>query len=457
MEARRTGLLATLAMLAACAMAQMPVVRLNGDFGDEYSQGTMSLTDAGGATASYNVEAKWRGHTAKQYDKKAFAVKLLDGNGDDLDASLLGMREDNSWILDAMAADKARMRNRVSFDLWNDFSSPTYIKSEYEPESANGTHGHFVELYLNGSYHGIYCLTEKIDRKQLKLKKYKDGVRGLLYKADSWDGTNFYSYTDFDNSMPTWMGWESQYPEVEDEGTTDWEPLHDAVKFALEATDAEFAGRAALLYDLPVWTDYFIFIRLLLAIDNHGKNTFAYLYDKTADSRLGIAPWDLDATWGRNYDGSTLAPDIFNGSHRLLDRLAGQEGYMESMAERYFELRKDVFSADSLKARFRNYFDYFEENGASQREEERWGGVNGVELDFAAERAYIENWIDGRLAAVDGYFGAYTTPVGKVEAEQQSAPSRIYDLQGRPVGENDLKDGEVYIMDGEKVLNKCVW
>ena len=130
MEARRTGLLATLAMLAACAMAQMPVVRLNGDFGDEYSQGTMSLTDAGGATASYNVEAKWRGHTAKQYDKKAFAVKLLDGNGDDLDASLLGMREDNSWILDAMAADKARMRNRVSFDLWNDFSSPTYIKSE---------------------------------------------------------------------------------------------------------------------------------------------------------------------------------------------------------------------------------------------------------------------------------------------------------------------------------------
>lgn len=45
MEARRTGLLATLAMLAACAMAQMPVVRLNGDFGDEYSQGTMSLAE----------------------------------------------------------------------------------------------------------------------------------------------------------------------------------------------------------------------------------------------------------------------------------------------------------------------------------------------------------------------------------------------------------------------------
>ena len=45
MEARRTGLLATLAMLAACAMAQMPVVRLGGNLGHEYSQGTMPLAE----------------------------------------------------------------------------------------------------------------------------------------------------------------------------------------------------------------------------------------------------------------------------------------------------------------------------------------------------------------------------------------------------------------------------
>ena len=454
MEMKRQTLLAVLAFMAVGTMAQMPVVRLDGDFGDEYSLGTMSLTDVRGETTLYKVESKWRGHTAKLYDKKAFAVKLLDDGGDDMDASLLGMREDNSWILDAMAADKARMRNRVSFDLWNDFSSETYIRKEYEPESVNGTHGHFVELYLNGSYHGIYCLTEKIDRKQLKLKKMKDGVRGLLYKADSWDGTQFYAYSDFDNSQPTWMGWESQYPDVEDDGETDWQPLHDAVKFALEASDAEFSERAAQLYDLPVWTDYFIFIRLLLAIDNHGKNTFAYLYDKTEDSRLGMAPWDLDATWGRNYDGTFLEPDLFHGSHRLLDRLAEQEGFMESMADRYFELRKGVFSADSLKARFRKYFNYFDETGAAERETARWSGINGVNLDFPGERLYIESWIDGRLAAVDSYFRPYATSVGRVEAGEGKSSPRVYDLQGRTVGNAVPRGGGVYIVGGKKVVNK---
>lgn len=454
MKTKRLGLSAILALLAACAMAQMPVVRLNGNFGDDYSTGTMSLTDADGKTTQYNVKSKWRGHTAKQYDKKAFAVKLLDDSGDDLDASLLGMREDNNWILDAMAADKARMRNRVSFDLWNDFASDTYIRKEYEPESVNGTRGHFVELYLNGSYHGIYCLTEKIDRKQLKLKKYKDEVRGLLYKGDTWEGTNFYAYADYDNSQPTWMGWESQYPDVEDDGTTDWQPLHDAIKFALEASGAEFAAQAAQLYDLPVWTDYFIFIRLLLAVDNHGKNTFAYLYDKTKDSRLGIAPWDLDATWGRNYDGSTLAPDFFHGGHRLLDRLTEQDGYMESAADRYFELRKTFFSADSLKARFRKYFDYFDETGAAQRETERWNGVNGVELDLAGERQYIESWIDGRLAAVDDYFKAYTTSIESIGAANKNKAERFFDLQGRPVSKAALRKGEVYVSDGKKFIHQ---
>ena len=241
---------------------------------------------------------------------------------------------------------------------------------------------------------------------------------------------------------------------MEDDGETDWQPLHDAVKFALEASDAEFSERAAQLYDLPVWTDYFIFIRLLLAVDNHGKNTFAYIYDKTKDSRLGIAPWDLDATWGRNYDGSLLEPDFFHGSHRLLDRLAEQEGFMESMADRYFELRKGMFSANSLKARFREYFDYFDETGAAERETARWSGVNGVSLDFAEERLYIENWIDGRLAALDSYFRPYATSVGVVEAGAGKSPSRIYDLQGRPVGNAAPRSGGLYIVGGKKVVYK---
>lgn len=72
------------------------------------------------------------------------------------------------------------MRNRLCMDLWNSFSPVPYINDE--PDAINGTRGKFVEVLVNGKYQGLYCLSEKIDRKQLKLKKdYEDG--GVLFKC----------------------------------------------------------------------------------------------------------------------------------------------------------------------------------------------------------------------------------------------------------------------------------
>ena len=87
------------------------------------------------------------------------------------------MREDQSWILDAMWLDCSKMRNRVCFDLWNDFNTLYY--SNTEPEAVNATHGYPVEMILDGAYHGLYILSDRIDRKQLKLKK----KGGYLYKG----------------------------------------------------------------------------------------------------------------------------------------------------------------------------------------------------------------------------------------------------------------------------------
>ena len=53
-------------------------------------------------------------------------------------------------------------------------------------DNRNGSEGVFVEVFINGEYHGLYCMTDKINRKLLGLKKAKtndDGqieIRGLL-------------------------------------------------------------------------------------------------------------------------------------------------------------------------------------------------------------------------------------------------------------------------------------
>lgn len=441
-------------LVCQIANAQIPQVHLNGEFGDEYSEGTMTVQNEEGETTEYKVKAKWRGAAAKGYDKKSFAIKLIDDSGESLDASLLGMREDNNWILDAMAVDKARMRNRVSFDLWNDFATENYIKKDYgEEKSFNGTHGKFVELTLNDNYHGLYCLTEKIDRKQLKLKKMKKGiVHGVLYKAEGWTGTMFYDYEDFDNSSPTWMGWEAKYPDVDDEGTAYYNPLADAIKFVSESSNEDFINHVEEYFDLPVWIDYFLFIKVINAIDNDGKNTFAYIYDIEKDKRIGIAPWDLDASWGRSYDGSEWLSQEINFPNKLVVRLIDEyPRFMEIMAARYKIMRTSYFDATSLKKRFTDYYDYLKGNDVLERETQRWSGANNIPLDFAEEQGYISEWIDKRVLALDDYFAEIELSVPTITQDDSHVSSTYFDMQGRRLSGKPTQRG-IYIREGKKVV-----
>ena len=66
---------------------------------------------------SYNCMVRQRGKTALFLPKLSFAVKLVDDEGEKLDANLLGLRNDNSWILDAMGIDHLRMRNRIVISM----------------------------------------------------------------------------------------------------------------------------------------------------------------------------------------------------------------------------------------------------------------------------------------------------------------------------------------------------
>ena len=160
-------------------------------------------TDSAAQTVRFHCKYKIRGKTASTFDKKSFAVKIYDELGEDLDANIFGIRKENNWILDAMAVDRTRMRNRVCFDVWNDMSRTPY---DTKFDNRNGSIGVFVEVFINGDYHGLYCLSDKIDRKLLGLKKAQvsdDGevaIRGLLYKGT---GIPIHGLAHTSNQIPT--------------------------------------------------------------------------------------------------------------------------------------------------------------------------------------------------------------------------------------------------------------
>ncbi len=105
-----------------------------------------------------------------RYAKKSFSFKLKNRQtNENQDAKLLGLREDQSWILDAMWLDCSKCA--IVFVLIFGTISTLYIIVIQNPEAVNATHGYPVEMILDGAYHGLYILSDRIDRKQLKMKK----------------------------------------------------------------------------------------------------------------------------------------------------------------------------------------------------------------------------------------------------------------------------------------------
>ncbi len=494
----------------------LPIVEVNVPTcnGSYYTEGTFRVTDCNPSLAydSLVIAAfKYRGATAQNYPKKSYAIKLRDADGNSVDREYLGFRNDNNWILDAMAVDKACMRNRVSTDLWNDFSANPYHKKD-EPKARVGTRGKFVEVFLNGAYHGLYCMTEKMDRKQLKLKKFDEAtgtapaaVRGSLYKSSDWTYETFMGHEDnmkyfpkeapkaYDNHnfQETWAGYEIKYPDYESE-PIDWGPLWNAINLVATSSDTDFDNKFGKYFDRPVVDDYYLLIELSLATDNHGKNMFFFNYDQQAATnkdKIGVTLWDMDGTWGRRWDGSRNVTDADqdydtflwqneHGAGTMFHRLA-QSGYLNwkiILSQRYAKLRTTFFDANNLKKRFTDYAELFAESRADQREETKWRNYHS---DIQGDVEYICEWIDTRLATLDQQYN-YVEPEGIDNITDQAdyvgvrgskgaillnvmepMTIRVFDMSGKLVRTADVQRGMtrldgivagVYVVAGKKVV-----
>lgn len=112
------------------------------------------------------------GWTQYFYSKKSYRIGFKNNDSPDVenkDICLLNMRLDNKWDLQAMANEPLRMNEKTSFDIWRKINILHYQTSERD--AINGCRMKYSELFLNGEYKGIYCVSEPVDRKQLKLKK----------------------------------------------------------------------------------------------------------------------------------------------------------------------------------------------------------------------------------------------------------------------------------------------
>lgn len=412
----------------------LPIVEIttsNGLSKHSFSTGTFRLHDPERHTpdSTFTARFRHRGDYTALLSKKSYGVKFTDADGRKLNRSLLGMRTDNYWILDALAVDPARMRNRVAMDLWADMATPPYYAGSAR-SARTAVSGRMVEVFENGLYRGIYNLSERVDRKQLQLAQSKDNkVRGCLYKSNNWDTWTLLGMNrqtgrpigrkppHYDNAATRWGSWESKYPEPGNARKTDWKPLYEGCALVGAADDKEFCRRVGEVFDLPVLADYYLFIELIHAVDNTGKNMYWAVYDVTRSHRLTPVPWDLDGTFGRDWSGqrSNCRADndyrrfLLNGAmqNALFERLHKLDagGWNELLTQRYRKLRRTHFNPDALCKRFTGYHRLMQESGAEHREQRKWSGNSRTGLDFDAENAYLVRWITARVEHLDRCYG----------------------------------------------------
>ena len=383
-------------------ISSIPMITINTDaaiVNTPAVHGLITVSNSNYPTITMDMGIKIRGTSSQQYDKKSYRIELWsDATGTlMMDTTFLGMRSDDDWNLEAMYNQPLRLRDKIGHELWQEMHPLSY--ADLEPEAISSIRMEYADVFINGSYCGVYALTERVDRKQLKLKRFNGEIRGQLYKGNG-DGTpSFTSLPSYNNSSSTWDNYEWVYPN-ETEAPRDWSLLYSFVNFVMNSSDNTFYSQYQNLFEVDNAIDYFIFINVLKATDNMARNTFVAKYNKSG--AYFYVPWDLDAILGLNSEAMpTSANDL--KTNGFFDRLildCDASGFVDMLRQRYNTLRNTLLSKASLMARIEQTYQDNQAKGIYQREHEAWPEYNVEE----SQLDYISNWLDGRLDYLDMVF-----------------------------------------------------
>lgn len=346
-----------------------------------------------------------RGRSSRAYPKSNYKIELLenkDGVLKERDASLLGMRMDGDWNLNGMYAEPTKVRDKVAADLW--------LAMTADREAAGFSTGYrceYTEVIVNGNYHGLYLLTERLDHKQLGVK---DG--DFMYFSEGDLGKVYREFTDLapDDDDDTIAGYSLKFPKEMTDDINEWQVFGEFVKLIDSTGLEDFTKKAPAWINVQSLADYEIFIQTAVATDNLIQNTYyvARLQDD-GSYRFDFVPWDLDQTFGNRWHGEKplLTGENYHSSKEyhlhfwVSDKmmLRNTADFEDIVKERYAALRKTVLSDESIRTMMEEANAAIIDSGAYERNKTRWpyGGYSSIVSPMTG-------FMEERMAYVDTLF-----------------------------------------------------
>lgn len=280
-----------------------------------------------------SVEIRFRGNTSLNAQKKSFSLKFNEYRSG---VKYQGVEELN---LIGSHNDPSMVRQKLYYDLWNDFGMPQRRSS-------------FVRLYLNGDYYGLYTNLEEMD--DLFCQRNFGNRTGPLFKciwgADlTVKGT---SGSDYKFGSP-----ERVYQLKTQKDRDYYDDLARFIAVLNQTPAADFACAIEKVFDVDGFLRAYALDVCTGHWDNYGfnKNNF-YLYRDPYSGRFAWIPYDTDNTFGINWIGGEnwTTRDVMNwssGTRPLVTKLMAVPQFQERYKAYVRYLVENPLHPDSITSR----------------------------------------------------------------------------------------------------------
>ena len=294
-----------------------------------------------GAEAEYcfeNAEAGIRGRgndTWKYYPKKPYRIKFEEKT------SVFGEQKNKSWVLLAMYNDFSLTKDRLAFSMAEALDGDAFAPSYY-----------YVDLYLNGSYMGVYLLTDQVDENKGRTNVKEDFTAEdvdvpFLVELDARapeegvEGVDWFSVSDRSYAI--------KYPEADERYT---QVQFDYVKNYIEMVDSLCRKENVTLDELKEYLDVESFIDFYLVQEVMGQpeiNWKSVYMSKAIDGKLKMGPvWDFDwaatgPSTGKEKNAYEDAHEGFRSNGNWFHALyQGSPEFREALKTRWGEAREEL-------------------------------------------------------------------------------------------------------------------
>mgnify|MGYP001418550386 FL=1 len=403
-----------------------------------------------------HITIEKRGNSSQWNDKAPYRFETVDEDGENNNVSLLGMPEENDWVLYAPWQDKSMVRNILTYKLSNDIG-------RYAPRTK------LVELYLNDGYEGVYVLMEKIKRDgdRVDISKLNpdeisgdDVTGGYILKFDwFFTGDNIGGF----QSNVDGMTYNYHYPQPSDivpeqeEYIADYIDNFENIMSSDNYTDLD-TGYPSIM-NVESFVDFILLQELAKNVDAYRLSTYIYKNKESVDNRLTAGPvWDFNHGYGNCDYGETWEIDNWlleynpEGGDQMSfwwERLWQDENFQYKAAERYTELRSTIFSEEHINSIIDSSVN--ELGDAVDRNFSKWPILGTyvwpnyyVFETHEQEVDYLKSWISDRLEWMD-------SEILLLKTETSIKPENFYINEAYPNPFNPYTTLSYYLPNNETV------